>query len=78
MKWGPNATSGILVAEMTGVPGNSSQQLHGPYGVYLDENNSYLYIADYDNHRIQRYSLNTTTNATTVAGEMDQDRVVIN
>jgi DNA-binding beta-propeller fold protein YncE len=67
MKWAPNATSGILVAG-TGVSGNSSQQLHSPYGLYLDENNSYLYIADLANSRIQRYSLNTTTNGTTVAG----------
>ncbi len=67
MKWAPNATSGTVVAG-TGVAGSSSQQLYYPYGLYLDTNNSYLYIADTGNSRIQRYSLNKTTNGTTVAG----------
>jgi sugar lactone lactonase YvrE len=68
MKWAPNATFGTLVAGMTGVHGNSSQLLYKPYGLYLDETNSYLYIADWGNNRIQRYSVNVTTNGTTVAG----------
>ena len=67
MKWTSNATSGILVAG-TDVGGTSSQQLYGPYGLFLDESNSYLYIADMFNDRIQRYHLGTMTNATTVAG----------
>jgi sugar lactone lactonase YvrE len=68
MKWAPNATSGTLIAGQTGVLGNTSQLLHRPYGLYLDETNSYLYIADFYNHRIQRYCLNVTANGTTVAG----------
>jgi sugar lactone lactonase YvrE len=67
MKWAPNATSGTLVAG-NGVAGNGSQQLNVPCGIYLDEYNSYLYIADSNNHRIQRYYLGGTLNATTVAG----------
>jgi sugar lactone lactonase YvrE len=67
MKWKQNATYGTLIAG-TGVRGNSSQQLSCPYGLYLDELNSYLYIADACNHRIQRYYLGVTTNVTTVAG----------
>jgi len=68
MKWTPNATSGTLVAGTIGMWGNSSQLLSSPYGLYLDETNSYLYIADLANNRIQRYRLNVTTNGTTVAG----------
>ncbi len=67
MKWAPNATDGTLVAG-TGVGGNSNQQLDLPYGLYLDESNSYLYIADTSNHRIQRYQLGNAMNGTTVAG----------
>jgi sugar lactone lactonase YvrE len=67
MKWKQNATYGTLIAG-TGVNGSSSQQLSFPYGLYLDELNSYLYIADTYNHRIQRYYLGVTTNGTTVAG----------
>ncbi len=67
MKWKQNATNGTLIAG-TGVLGNDSQQFYYPYGIYLDELNSYLYIADSNNHRIQRYYLGVTTNVTTVAG----------
>jgi sugar lactone lactonase YvrE len=68
MKWPPNATVGIVVAGTPGVSGNSDQLLNGPYGLYLDEQNSYLYIADTGNNRIQRYRLGTAANGTTVAG----------
>ncbi|CAF1025380.1 unnamed protein product [Adineta steineri] len=68
MKWTPNATAGILVAGQTGVAGSANNLLNWPYGLYLDENNSYLYIADQRNYRIQRYSLSNSTYGTTVAG----------
>jgi sugar lactone lactonase YvrE len=68
MKWPPNATVGILVAGTPGVSGNSNQLLNNPYGLYLDEHNSYLYVADTGNNRIQRYTLGTAANGTTVAG----------
>ena len=48
--------------------GSDSSLLKTPYGLYLDENNSYLYIADRNNHRIQRYQLDMSENVTTVAG----------
>ena len=68
MKWTPNATAGTLVAGQTGVSGSSNNLLNYPYGLYLDETNSYLYIADQRNFRIQRYSLGNSTYGTTVAG----------
>ena len=68
MKWTPNATAGILAAGQTGVSGNTNDLLNMPYGLYLDETNSYLYIADRRNFRIQRYNLGNSTYGTTVAG----------
>jgi hypothetical protein len=67
MKWKQNATYGTLIGG-TGVAGSGNQQLSNPYYPYLDEPNSYLYIPDAYNHRIQRYYLGNTTNVTTVAG----------
>jgi sugar lactone lactonase YvrE len=67
MKWAPNATSGTMVAG-TGLVGNGNNQLNRPYGLYLDEINSHLYIADLNNHRIQRYTLGIISNGSTVAG----------
>lgn len=68
MKWALNATSGTLVAGQVSIAGNNSNQLNNPFGLYLDELHSHLYIADLGNHRIQRITLDTSTNATTVAG----------
>lgn len=67
MKFMPNVTNGIIVAG-TGVAGSSSYQLNVPYGIYLNEANSYLYVADYNNHRIQRYHVGVSTNGTVAAG----------
>lgn len=68
MKFSPNVTNGVIVAGITGSSGNAVDQLDTPYGIYLDELNSYLYVADYNNHRIQRFHLGISTNGTTVAG----------
>ncbi len=69
VKWaGPNANTSIRVAG-TGVAGISNTQLSNPYGLYLDENNSALYVADVSNHRIQKFILNSnSTVGVTVAG----------
>ncbi|UJR08959.1 hypothetical protein I4U23_013211 [Adineta vaga] len=66
-KWAPNATSGIVVAG-TGISGMDNQHLSFPFGLYLDEVQSYLYVADYGNNRIQRFTLGISLNGTTVAG----------
>ena len=69
VRWPPNATSGTVIAGL-GTPSNASEGLNAPYGILFDEENSWLYVADSANHRIQRYSLNETwpRNGTTVAG----------
>ncbi|CAF4325571.1 unnamed protein product, partial [Adineta steineri] len=40
----------------------------GPTSIYVDEVNSYLYVSDTNNHRIQRYHVGVSINGTTVAG----------
>jgi sugar lactone lactonase YvrE len=67
MKFTPNVTNAVIVGG-NGIAGNSSDQINTPYGMYLDDVNLYLYVADYNNSRIQRYHLNVSTNGTTVAG----------
>lgn len=69
MKWSPNASNGTVVAgSTTGTAGTSAASLSSPYGVVLDEANSFLYVADSGNNRIQRFLLNGTSSAVTVAG----------
>ncbi len=69
MRWAPNATSGILIAGQN-MTGNNSMSFNVPVGIFIDENNSLLYVADANNHRIQLFKLNGTPpyNGTTVAG----------
>ena len=69
VKWaGPNANTSIRVAG-TGIAGNNNTHLDSPNGLYLDENNAALYVADTNNHRIQKFFLNSnSTAAVTVAG----------
>ena len=50
----------------TGLTGNASNQLNGPFGIYLDFNNN-LYIADNGNSRVMKY-LSGASNGTAVAG----------
>jgi hypothetical protein len=69
MLYAPNATNGTMIAGLS-TPGNDSRSLYNPTALFLDELNSWLYIADELNHRIQRFSLNDSLplNGTTVAG----------
>jgi DNA-binding beta-propeller fold protein YncE len=69
MFWPPNATFGMVLAGL-GNSSNTSMGLNGPYGIGVDEQNSWLYVADAGNNRIQRYSLTGPwpANGTTVAG----------
>jgi sugar lactone lactonase YvrE len=63
-----NATPGITVAG--GSPsGTAANQLNNPQDVVVDEN-GYIYVADFGNHRVQKFPPNSTstTNAVTVAG----------
>ncbi|CAF1118637.1 unnamed protein product [Adineta steineri] len=71
MFWPPNAVNGtIIVGHNSAISGNTAMDLDRPQGIALDESNSWLYVADSNNHRIQRYTLTDTwpCNGTTVAG----------
>ena len=59
-------SSGITVAGIVGNAGSTSNQLNTPLDVISDWNNN-LYIADYYNHRIQKYSPGSSVGET-VAG----------
>jgi sugar lactone lactonase YvrE len=67
VKWTPNATKPILIGG-TGTSGSSSLQLNSPRHIYLDENNAFIYVADTNNHRIQRFTTNGNGTGVTVAG----------
>ena len=47
-------TNATTVAGVTGVSGSTDLLLSGPYAVRLDSDNS-LYVADTNNHRIQKF-----------------------
>ena len=69
IKWAPNARSSTLIAgSPLGQQGTDSQSLNYPYGLALDELNLFLYVADRENHRIQRFLLGGSGVGVTVAG----------
>lgn len=57
---------GITVAG-TGTPGSALDRLYTPYSVALDSSDA-LYIADYSNHRVQKFSPGSSLGVT-VAGQ---------
>ncbi|CAF1317093.1 unnamed protein product [Adineta steineri] len=61
-----NATTATIIAGQSGSPGSSASQLCNPQGVYLDSKNN-MYVADYNNARIQKY-VNGSTVGITIAG----------
>lgn len=58
-----------------GTVGSGPNQLHSPHGIFVDENFS-LYVADYYNHRIQRFDAGNL-NGTTVAGDGAPGTIVL-
>ncbi|CAF1581997.1 unnamed protein product [Rotaria magnacalcarata] len=64
LRWKSN---GITVAGLTGSPGNTSYQLMQPKNVFWKRPNI-IYIADYQNNRVQRYEIGSS-DGTTVAGD---------
>ena len=60
MRWALNATSGVVIAGI-GVESSTSMGLSWPADIFLDANNSLLYVADYGNNRIQVFHLNGTS-----------------
>lgn len=50
-----------------GLAGSGNNEFNHPYGLSLDSNSNSLYVADYNNHRVMKYYLNSS-NGTLVAG----------
>jgi DNA-binding beta-propeller fold protein YncE len=68
-KWAPNANSATVAAgSSSGTSGSDSLSLIHPYNLALDEANSWIYVADRYNHRIQRFVLGGSGVGVTVAG----------
>ncbi|CAF1689483.1 unnamed protein product, partial [Adineta ricciae] len=55
--WKVGATTGITITGITGVNGINATMLRGPSNVLLSINESFLYVSDNGNHRVQRYKL---------------------
>ncbi len=58
MKWTIGAAQGsVFAGSASGVAGNTNLLLNQPGDVALDSTETYLYVSDYGNHRIQRFRL---------------------
>ena len=66
LKWTPGAAEGSIVAGTGGVAGSNANQLNNPYAVFLDKDENMI-IADYGNHRIQKW-LKGESAGITIAG----------
>ncbi|CAF1466805.1 unnamed protein product [Adineta steineri] len=68
-KWNPNGTNSTLVAgSLSTTVGSDSEHLYSPYGLFFDEINSLLYVADAGNNRVQRFALGNLTGVTVAGG----------
>lgn len=60
-------TTGLTLAGIVGVADKTNRTLNTPYDVVVDWSRT-LYIADYSNHRIQKYSMDASVGST-IAGD---------
>lgn len=62
--------NGVTIAGILGSFGSALNQLYTPLCITFDSNDTYMYVADYGNHRIMRYSTTSTSgmNGILVAG----------
>ncbi|CAF3941535.1 unnamed protein product [Rotaria sp. Silwood1] len=58
MRWREGETHGEIIAGDRYLGGNCSNQLNGPEGIAFDQHGN-LYVADSNNHRIQRFNIQT-------------------
>ncbi|CAF0779254.1 unnamed protein product [Adineta steineri] len=65
--WNYGATYGNQIAGITDVTGSGLNQFNIPYGTAMDPNSNTIYISDFNNHRIMKYSSGNLT-GTVIAG----------
>ncbi|UJR20052.1 hypothetical protein I4U23_023186 [Adineta vaga] len=59
-KWSIGASTGITIAgNANGTSGSGMYALNGPYAVFLDSNETFFYVADYYNNRVQKFPLSS-------------------
>ncbi|CAF1987075.1 unnamed protein product [Rotaria magnacalcarata] len=56
MRWYKDASHGHIIAGNRYLPGNNANKLNGPEGLAFDQHGN-LYVADSNNHRVQRFSI---------------------
>ena len=56
------------VAGVPNSPGTSNNKLTFPAGIYIDKQRGFLYVADFSNHRVQKFDLHGNGSGITVAG----------
>ncbi|CAF1439778.1 unnamed protein product [Rotaria sordida] len=66
-KWSPQTNITTVAAGREFGQGSGSDSLNSPEGIYVDNTSGTVYVADYANHRIQKW-LKNALNGTTVAG----------
>jgi sugar lactone lactonase YvrE len=71
-----NSTSPVVVVAGTGVSGSAANQLNSPNGIVVDLNFT-LYVADYENNRVQRFWYGEL-NGTTVVGSGATGNIILN
>ena len=67
VKWAPGATTGVVVAGVTGNPGAGLNQLNSPTGVFVDLQGN-LYVADFGNHRVVKWAPNASSGVVVAGG----------
>lgn len=66
LRWLSGATSGTIVAGVTGTSGSTATLLNNPGAVHLDSN-GYMYVLDGSNYRVLRFLIGNTTGTTIVS-----------
>jgi len=56
-RWNPGATNGVTIAGIGGIYGTNATLLYGSSDVALSPNETYLYVTDLNNNRIQPFQL---------------------
>jgi sugar lactone lactonase YvrE len=73
----PNSTwkqNGITIAGGNG-QGNQLNQLSSPFGIYVDDHNQCIYIADWENHRIVEWKCGATKGQVVAGGNGQENRI---